>query len=542
VVRFDLEPPEGTLRYGQASTVEGIALNTLTSGDTPGTVALRAWIQGNESTAKETEITYLVGAAETVTVSADSTELPADGITSTTVRVTVKDAVGNPLSNVEVAFASNIGNVTASASTDEDGVATAQFSSDVTGTAIVSATVAGASGNSPPISVRPGPPHSILLSYNPAFVGVRGVGRNSTLTVTAEVRDSHGNVVADETEVEFSIYASPSGLGDTYQDELSTTDPVPTVNGIAQVSFTSGSRSGTARIRARVDEENIEAVSTEFQIFSGPPYIEQADNPSPDPYQASSHLAIGAGPINILGWNRVNNRTTITVVAGDKYNNPVPEGTTVYFTTTGGVAATATGYVDENGVAAITLITSAPFPTVARYHGLLNPNTGQVIPGDPPDFDNIDGPNDGIARVLATSEGTDASDNSAAAWGVCDVVFSGAVDSLSLNKVDDSVDTLWIGDWAGMAIWISDINGNPIVPGSVLTAEITAGTLSWTTLTTGDPGQIRYYLSLGNDLAPREAGDEREIKPGIVTVKLDSPNGGGMVGTVGYVLVNEEEP
>jgi len=291
-----------------------------------------------------------------------------------------------------------------------------------------------------------------------------------------------------------------------------------------------------------VDEENIEAVSTEFQIFSGPPYIEQADNPSPDPYQSSSHLAIGAGPINILGWNRVNNRTTITVVVGDEYNNPVPEGTTVYFTTTGGVAATATGYVDENGVATITLITGAPFPTVARYHGLLNPNIEppESIPGDPPNFDGIDGPNDGIARVLATSEGVDENGNSAIAWSVCDVVFSGAVEEFSFTK-NTPVDTLWIGGLAGMTIRIRDINGNPIVPESVLTAETTAGALSWTTWTTGDPGQIEYSLSVGNDLAPKEPGDETEFKPALVTVKLDSPNGMGGA-TLGFVLVNEEEP
>ena len=37
------------------------------------------------------------------------------------------------------------------------------------------------------------------------------------------------------------------------RDELSAADPGPTVNGMARVSFTSGSRSGTARIKAQVD-------------------------------------------------------------------------------------------------------------------------------------------------------------------------------------------------------------------------------------------------------------------------------------------------
>ncbi|MCK5733401.1 MAG: Ig-like domain-containing protein [Candidatus Latescibacteria bacterium] len=533
MVLFGLDPPEGTLQSGGASTVEGVAQNTLISGDTPGTVTLRAWIRGDSSaTVEAAEITYLVGPAATVTVAADSTELPADGITSTTVRVEVKDVVGNPVPNVEVAFASNIGNIATSASSDAQGEASVSFSSEVTGTAIITATVAGVSGHSSPIFVRPGPPHSILLSYDPTFVGVRGAGRNATLTVTAEVRDTHGNWVADGTQAAFSIVASPSRAGDAYRDELSAADPVPTVNGMARVSFTSGSRSGTARIKAQVN--TIEAVSTEIQIFSGPPHIEDPDDPS------SSHLAIGARPINILGWHIVKNRTTITVVVGDQYNNPVPVGTAVYFTTTGGVAAPATGYVDAHGVATVTLITGAPYPTVERYGALRDPNSDALIAGDPLDFDGDGDPNDGIARVLAESKGTDGAGNPAAAWGVCDVIFSGAVETFSFTK-DAPVDKLWIGGWAGMTIRIVDVNGNPIVPGSDLTAETTAGALSWTALTTGDPGSIEYGLSIGNDLSARKPDEEREFKPALVTVKLDSPNGIGM-GTLRFVLVNEEEP
>ncbi len=199
----------------------------------------------------------------------------------------------------------------------------------------------------------------------------------------------------------------------------------------------------------------------------------------------------------------------------------------------------ATGYVDGDGVATVTLITGAPLPTVNRYYGLLNPNIEppESIPGDPADFDLDGNPNDGIARVLATSQGVDADGDPAVAWSVCDVVFSGAVDEFSFAK-NTPVDTLWIGGSAGMTIRIADVNGNPIVPESVLTAETTAGALSWTIWKTGDPGQIEYGLSVGNDLEPKETGEETEFKPALVTVMLDSPNGVGAC-TLGFVLVNK---
>ncbi len=54
-----------------------------------------------------------------------------------------------------------------------------------------------------------------------------------------------------------------------------------------------------------------------------------------------------------------------------------------------------------------------------------------------------------------------------------------------------------------------------------------------------DPGRIKYSLSVGNNLEPKEAEEETEYKPAPVTAKWSNPNGSGMW-MLGVVPVNEE--
>ena len=516
-VRFGLHPSEGSLGSTRAFTVDGEVSTTLTSSTSLTTVTVEAWVEDSPDVRDSVQVEYVLGPPALVTVESERDTLPADGITTTTITATVTDAAGHPIPGVEVRFSSNIGTVTERATTDSEGRAEASFSGSTTGAAIITATCQGVEGRSDPIELVPGPPVNITLSFEPNFVHVRGVGRNSALTVTADVRDAHGNPVADGTEVVFDIYASPSGPGDVYRDSLSSYDPIPTVGGRAQVAFISGSRSGTARIRARLPEYGLEAVSTEFQIFSGPVFIEDVDDMS------TSHLSVAPKVINIYGWNYLNNRTELVAVLSDRYHNPVPEGTAVYFTTTGGSVVTSEGYTDADGVARATLITAAPFPTVERYHMLKDPNTGEPIPGDPPDFDGDGNPNDGIARVLATSEGVTSDGDtlrSARAWWVVDVVFSGPVAVFQATD-DDPDDSLAVGESTTITLRVYDVNGNPVVPESKITATASAGKISPSEIITGDPGTTTYTFTLANNLDPKEDSTTASV----VTISLWSKNG-----------------
>ena len=117
-------------------------------------------------------------------------------------------------------------------------------------------------------------------------------------------------------------------------------------------------------------------------------------------------------------------------------------------------------------------------------------------------------------------------------WGPKKLVLSTSdllcalIASLVSLTITANKDTVYRGDKTDIIITIHDMNENPIVGGSTLTLSSTLGTLSQRSITTGDPGQIKYHVTLTNDLDPL-AGDN----PGyaVVTVKLESPNGSGSI-------------
>jgi adhesin/invasin len=527
-VQFEIVEGTGTIESNKVTTA-GLAVSTLTSSLQPDTVTI---VVRADSLTDTTTVHYVVGEPATVTLTADSSSLPADGITSTRVVANVYDAAGNPVvDGTRVIFTADIGDITPSAQTSS-GQAVAQFSSSVTGIATLKASV-GAVFDEITIKLLPGPANSILLSYDPNSLGVKDSGRNQTLTITADVMDSRNNPVLDGTLVRFSIFSSPGG-----GEFLSSTDPIPTLNGKAQVSLNSGIRSGTVRIMAKVIDEfgvpvvpEVRAVSTEIIIFAGPPYIEDIND------LTSSHLTVGVKPLNVRGWNVVNNTANVTAVVGDKFNNPVPPGTAVYFTTTGGVISTYLGFTNEEGVATVTIHTAQPYPTVTRYHDtFFDPNENHpdfnrptnLIPGLSPDFEAGEvlnsigdyGENDGVARILAVTEGVNANGDSARVWAVADLVFSGAIYVFDIQVSDTALSP---GESSLITFKIYDINGNPMVPGSEISIKANAGELSWAALTTSDPGVTHYQVLLTNDLDPTDPNASPTTTT--VTISVNSENG-----------------
>ncbi len=527
-VTFEIMDGSGTIETNKV-TKDGSAASTLTSGTQPDTVIIVVRVAQLTDT---TSVRYLIGPAMLVTISADSSTLPADGKTFTNVKAHVLDAAGNSVEDgTKVDFSTTIGDITQSSQTVA-GAARAQFSSSKTGTAVLTARTGGIE-ESMTIQLRPGPANSILVTINPNTLGVKDSGRNQTVTVTAAVIDSKNNYVSDGTSVRFSVFQSPGG-----GEFLSNLTPLPTLNGLAQVSLNSGIRSGSVRVMAEVTDAlgvaivpAVRAVTTEITIFGGPPFIENVND------RATSHLSVGTEFINVLGWGFVNNTTAVTAVVGDRFNNPVPPGTAVFFTTTGGVISTYTGFTDDEGVATVTLHTAQPLPNVTRfYNTFFDPNENHadfalgtnLIPGPIIDFENskvvntlgslIE--NDGICRVLAVTEGVDAAGNPARAWAVTGVVFSGLIDVFTVTASDTSIKP---GESAEIDFEIYDTNGNPIVPGSVITVGALAGDLSWGSLRTDDPGVTAYQVILTNNLDPTDPNAKESSTP--VTISVQSPNG-----------------
>ena len=524
-VNFNIISGSGTIE-SQKVTDGGVAISTVTSGSTPDIATVVVQVGSLSDT---TRIRFVTGPPVSIRVSADSSSLPADGKTTSRIVAELFDSAGNPvIDGTKVDFSTSIGEITASVQT-VNGLAVAQFSSSNTGTAVIQAQAGGIFG-SVSMQLRPGPPNSVLLFFDPNSLGVKDSGRNQTVTITAEIVDSQNNFVVDGTYVLFSIESSPGG-----GEALSSNTPLPTVNGRAHVSLNSGIKSGSVRIMAQVTDAlgtpmapDVRAKATEVLIFGGPPFIEDVNN------RFTSHLTVGVQQTNIRGWDVVDNTTTVIALVGDKFNNPVPPGTAVSFTTSGGVISTHTGFTDEHGVATVTIHTGQPLPdSTSFYNTFYDKNRDHpsfalgtsIIPGPIPDYEGGQvvnsgggtGENDGISRILAWTEGVDSNGASSRAWAVANLVFSGAITTFTVEV--DSTD-LSPGGTAVITFEIYDVNGNPIVPGSEITVRSSAGELSWTSLSTSDPGTTRYQVALTNDIDP-----DAEAAITLVTIQVISANG-----------------
>ena len=535
-VVFHIVEGSGTIG-SYRETNDGVAESILTSSTFPDTTKVMVT---SGSLSDTVVVYYTVGEASQILVSADRDSLPADGMSTATVEAKVLDAQGHALEGLTVNFSASIGDITQNAITNSEGIATAQYSSSTMGMAVITASVdvpgGGSVSNTTIIWLLPGDPATIRLWFNPTSMGVKETGQNQTVTCYAEVRDDKNNPAKDGTHVLFTIYHGPGG-----GEFLSPVEPIPTVNGVAHVSFSSGIRSGSSRIQAEVTDSegtpfvpSVKAISTELIIHAGPPYIEDVNNP------LTTHLTIATERLNICVSQMETSK--ITVLVGDKYNNPAQQGTAVYLTTSGGVMTTHTAYTDENGVAQALLQSGNPLPTIDRFYnyiGMQDPNTGESI-GDHilnpliPDFEfsrvqNSEGDfgeNDGIARIIAYTEGVDSPGNSARPWDWGQVVFSEAVDHFVL-LCDDVGDTLSVGESTTIMIEIWDRNGNPIVGGSTLSASVFPEDaqvgLEWKTLETLDPGQCYYSLTIVNSIDPEEP--QFMIIGAYITIEIASTNG-----------------
>jgi len=377
---------------------DGFAYSTLTSGDMPDTVKVRAYFgeKGTESfTSDSVAIEYISGEVNTLKMKLEkyntslgqyeeTESIKADGLEKCRITVTVEDAYGHLLPWIPVSFSATIGNITPTAQTDINGEAVAYFSSDMTGATVITATVQKLSGGSVSINdnlyLLPGLPNSIVLAFDPIEIGVKGTGQNQTATITAEVRDSKNNIVKDSTLVVFRIIEGPNG-----GESLSTLEPIPSVGGISRVSISSGTISGNVRVQAKIVEivggeiqdytneiGNIISESSLILIHAGPPYMEDRNR------YYSTHLTIVAEALNI--WRGLGS-TTVTVSVFDKYHNPVQESE-VYLTSSGGGITTHGTQTNEHGIVNATLYGANPQPYIHKfYYGELmqDPNNSSLI-------------------------------------------------------------------------------------------------------------------------------------------------------------------
>ncbi|TQV89096.1 hypothetical protein FLL46_05310 [Aliikangiella coralliicola] len=152
---------------------------------------------------------------------------------------------------------------------------------------------------------------------NIAILGAGGLGGSESSTVVFRVRDTNGNPVNGQL-VNFALNTNVGGLN------INPASATTNAQGLAQTVINSGTVATTVRVTASIDSSSplISTQSSNLVVSTGIP-----DQDS---------FSLSAATLNAEGWDIDGTEVDITARLSDAFNNPVPDGTAVSFTTEGG--------------------------------------------------------------------------------------------------------------------------------------------------------------------------------------------------------------
>ena len=263
------------------------------------------------------------------------------------------------------------------------------------------------------------PSNIILRDQSASFIGVRESGSEEQARMTFQLADSLGRpvILSQRVDVNFRFGSQPGG-GEFLSPATGTTDN----NGVVDMVISSGTRAGIVQVIAEA--------TVEGRLIRSQPVAVSIHGGLPD----QDHFSLGPGVHNFPGLLAFGLTNPMNVIVGDAYSNPVREGTSVYFSTTHGVVGGST-LTDENGQGSVNLLSANPLPS------------------------------DGIAHITART--ADSQQNEVIA--VTPVVFSGAA-VLSVTPGTAQVNQTY-------TVTLTDINGNPLAPGSNLSVSATGSAI-----------------------------------------------------------------
>lgn len=282
--------------------------------------------------------------------------LSAGGITGVT--ASLVDASGNPYTTaVDVSFSSPCAGLGLaqldSPVTTNNGVATSNYralgcSGDDTITATAIPVLGGATLRAEAtVNVLEAVLGSIefvsAAPTNIALQGTGGAGRSETSTVIFRVKDANGATVAGQ-DVGFTLNTDVGGI------QLNPLTATTLNNGTVQTTVTSGTVATVVRVTALIPGTEIATQSDQLVVSSG----------TPD----QNSFSISAENLNPEAFDIDGAVVPITLRVSDHFNNPVPDGTAVSFTTEGGQVGSSCFTAD--GACSVNWTSSDPRPLDGR--------------------------------------------------------------------------------------------------------------------------------------------------------------------------------
>lgn len=325
----------GTTSQGATAGVAGFSGLSI---DKAGTGYTLTAISGPLTAATSTGFTITAGS---VSASQSTMIVTPDSVTAgsavSTIAVTAKDAIGNPIQGATVVLsASGTGNILSQpgSTTDANGVASGTLSSTVAESKMVSAVVSGVGlTQTALVTVIPAAASALVFTGQPSTVGA-GVTITPAVQVTAN--DQFGNSATSYAGmVTVELGTNPGG------GILSGTATRVATAGVAIFTDLSIDKAGTGYTLTASGVGLSAGSSNAFNITVGG--------------VSASQSTVSALPAGITASNG-SSTSTITVVAKDAFGNPIPAATAVLSATgLGNTLIQPVGTTNASGVATGTL-------------------------------------------------------------------------------------------------------------------------------------------------------------------------------------------
>ena len=230
------------------------------------------------------------------------------------------------------------------------------------------------------------------LPENISILGTGSLGGSESSIVKFRVLDTNSNPVNNQV-VNFSLNTDVGGI-QLIPDSATTNN-----EGIVQTVINSGTVATSVRVQAIIDgsDPQIASQSSVLVISTG--------IPDQDSFSLSATI------LNPEGWDLDGTTVEVTARLADAYNNPVPDGTAVSFTTEGG--AIEPSCVTSGGACTVTWTSQQPRPeghvlahnTDDEYNFFTN-NPDVIHP--PEQFNTLGQIFGGRATILATAIGEES--------------------------------------------------------------------------------------------------------------------------------------
>ncbi len=452
-------------------------------------------------------------------------------------------------------------------------------------TDVITASAAGVTSASTSMAVTPPTTGSIqFVSALPSSISLKGIGGTEASLVSFRVLDASGKALSGRT-VTFGLSTTVGGIALT-PSVAGVGSAISDANGLVVINVKSGTVSTPVRVTAStVDTSTVPATTLTTQSSGLTISTGIADQDS---------FSLSATALNPEFRDIDGNSTVLTARLADHFNNPVPDGTVVNFTTGGGSIVSTCSTL--GGSCSSTLTSQAPRPTNGRVTVLayavgeesfidLNGNgVADLTPNEMIDInaksmdmpeawrdDNGNGVFDAATETFidfnknGSYDGPDGKfngvlcDSAVSSAGTCSlsksihvrndivIVFSGS--TAVISKIAPPGNINLVGGCSGTSVQVDlrivDLVGNPMPAGTTVTIATSDGTISGissftqgSTNITPAVGAANYTIFVRDDTSVDAAGvcSADVTKTGVLTVKVTTP--GGTVSSAQFNVVN----